>query len=140
MPRTIASYSRNDQDNEREGTGRLCSIPILILVVLIAFGLKTVSDSWKTIGFTDSSLAEKAKICMGEFADLRCNTFDLNSECKKIYDCVQAGKIDPSDQIYNFLENISEEIQADYPFPAAIVGILMLIQLKDVLNGRNPRQ
>lgn len=77
---------------------------------------------------------------MGEFTELRCNTFDLNGECKKIYDCVRAGKTDPSDQIYNFLEGLSEEILVDYPFPAAIVGLLLMIQLRDVLNGRNQRQ
>ena len=141
MPKVIANYARNDQENdEQEGKGRLCSVPILILIVLLAFAIKAGADSWKRIGFTDSGLAEKAKVCMGEFTELRCNTFDLNGECKKIYDCVQAGKTDPSAQIYNFFEGLSEEILVDYPFPAAIVGLLLMLQLRDVVKGRNPRQ
>ena len=139
MPKTIVNYAKNEERDE-QGNVRVFSIPILILVVLFAFAIKAGADSWKKIGFTDSGLAEKAKICMGEFADLRCNTFDLTGECKKIYDCVQAGKTDPSDQIYNFMEGFSDEIQTDYPFPAAVVGLLLMIQLKDLLNGRNNRQ
>ena len=141
MPKAIANYTRNEQERgEREGNGRVFTAPILILVVLLVFAGKASYDSWRKIGSADSTLAEKSKICMGEFADLRCNTFDLNDQCRKVFDCVQAGKVDTSAQLYSFFEGLSEEILLDYPFPTAIVGLLLLLQLKEVINGRNLHQ
>ena len=69
---------------------------------------------------------------MGEFAELRCNSLDLSPQCKQIFECVQADKISQFSILWNA---ISEEITTDFPLPMAMIGLLLLLQLKN--NERN---
>ena len=129
MPKAIANYQATNPDN-REAPPKIPMVPFLILVILIAFGSKACYDSWNNLDKEHAILASKSKVCMGEFTEKKCNSLELSSQCKQLYDCVQAGNGDASTKFSIFMEGLSKEILTDFPFPTAMIGLLLLLQLK----------
>lgn len=80
-------------------------------------------------------MLQKGSHLPGGVAEARCNSLDLTNECRKILDCVQAGKPDTSSLAMAFLEMFSNEVVTDFHFPMVVVGPLLLGQFK---NDKTP--
>lgn len=119
---------------EAECSSSKCSlIPALILLILATFLVNAGIDSLARVASMDKSLNDQAQVCLAEFNKKKCDSLALTLECKKLLNCVQMQE---HPAIYQYASAFTEEILTDFPFPTVLSGLLLLLHLIQVVQGR----
>lgn len=128
MPRIIESYKRQEQEAP-QSPKPIPKIPSIIIFLVLAFLYLSSADAHAVISSHNGSQAEKSRICLGEFTQKRCDSLNLSDDCRKLLECVQLQKEDFYFKMITFGKALSEEIQREFHLPAALIGLLLLLQI-----------
>ena len=138
MPRTIDPYKRKgDNHDEKEPTSYLSyAIFLTFAFFFVQCCYEVHSDTVKDVPMT----AQQSKLCLGEFQAKNCDPLVMTDECSKLMICIQKGVGDGGFPWLAALGKMVEKVTEDLPILGAVVGVLMMFQLKGLVRGHNPHK
>ena len=89
MARSVEAYRRQEVELPRKPVPK---IMFIILFILVLFIYHSYSDASLKIESTHSNKEEKAKLCLGEFAQKGCDSINPTPECKRLLNCFEQKK------------------------------------------------